>query len=468
MSSTQHSQRRLNELQTHYDLLSEKISTLRKADAIETDPAGKFKLKEQTKQAEAERDEIQKQMEALEKITSKLDFARVSVGIREQIQDYSLFIEEKTRGFVGRQFVFEAVDQFVQANPRGYFFIRGDPGIGKSALAAQMVKTNGYAHHFNIRAEGINKANNFLKNICAQLIATYDLAYTDLPPEATQDAAFLTKLFGQVSDKLGLGEKAIIVVDALDEVDTETLVPGVNPLYLPLILPPGIYVVVTIRKKAEEKNNKLKLRIECEQNTLYIEHDSAGNIADIRQYVEQAVEREGIQAYITAQGIDNGTFVTHLVEKSQGNFMYLRYVLPEIERGAYKDPELKDIPVGLQNYYDDHWQRMRGQDEDAWFKDKLPVVMALTVVEEPVSIDLIQDFSGVRDRPRIRDVLHQWAQFLHEEESEYEGRLQKHYSVYHASFHEFIASKEEVKDERVSRYEARKKIVDDLAGDLWK
>ncbi len=277
----------------------------------------------------------------------------------------------------------------------------------------------------------------------------------------TQDAGFLNRLLAEVSDKLGPQGKAIIVVDALDEVDTLGLSSGANALYLPVTLPQGIYVIITTRKIP------IDLRIACEWETLDIEHDSAGNVADIREYVEQAASRPDIQTYIAAQGIDNALFIDYLVEKSEGNFMYLHYVLPEIEHGYYTDLGLEALPAGLQNYYEDHWRRIRGKDEDTWFKYKLPVVMALTVVKEPVSIDLIADFSKVRERARIREILHEWAQFLHEEQVPYEGDLQKRYHVYHASFHDFIARKEVVVDERVSRKEAHKKIAEVLWSELF-
>jgi hypothetical protein len=388
-------------------------------------------------------------------------FAGASINIREQIRDYTRFIQEKTHDFVGRRFVFDAITRFTDTHPRGYYFIRGDPGIGKSALAAQLVKTDGYIHHFNIQSEGINKTDTFLRNICAQLIVVYQLDHTFLPPETTQDAGFLNRLLGEVSDKLGPREKAIIVIDALDEVDTLGLAPRANTLYLPVTLPQGIYVIITTRKVP------IDLRIDSEQGTLDIEHDSVGNISDIHEYVKRAVNRPGIQAYISSQGIDNELFIDHLVEKSEGNFMYLHYVLPEIEHGYYTDLGLEALPAGLQNYYEDHWRRMRGKDEEAWFKYKLPVIMALTVVKEPVSIDLIADFSKVPERARIREVLHEWGQFLHEEQVPYEGDLQKRYHVYHASFHDFIAKKEVVEDERVSRKEAHKIIADVLWTELF-
>src|SRR5712692_9048607 len=61
-------------------------------------------------------------------------FAEASISLREQIRDYTRFINEKTHDFVGRKFVFDAITHFTETHPRGYFFIRGDPGIGKSAL----------------------------------------------------------------------------------------------------------------------------------------------------------------------------------------------------------------------------------------------------------------------------------------------------------------------------------------------
>ncbi|MGH2498011.1 MAG: hypothetical protein ACRDIV_25195, partial [Ktedonobacteraceae bacterium] len=388
-------------------------------------------------------------------------FAGSSLSLREEIRDYTRFIEEKTHDFVGREFVFDAVNHFTDTHSRGYFFIRGDPGVGKTALAAQMVRVNGYVHHFNIRSDGINTAELFLRNICAQLIVVYQLNYTSLPDEATQDGRFLSQLLEEVSGKLEVGEKAIIVIDALDQVDTSRSSLTSNPLYLPLTLPQGMYIIVTMRKVP------LELRLECEHATLDIEHDAEANIADIHNYVENTAAQPGIQAYIATQGIDIKSFTELLVQKSEGNFMYLRYLLPEIEHGSFKDLSLGMLPTGLSNYYEDQWRRIRGRDEEDWFKYKLPIIMALTVVKEPISIDLIADFSGVRERMRIREVLYEWAPFLHEEQVIFEGSLQRRYHIYHASFQDFIAQKEEVEDERVSLRQAHKKIADRLWEELF-
>jgi len=379
---------------------------------------------------------------------------RATAELARHLIDTSSYIAEKTAGFVGRRWIFAAVEQFTREAPRGYFLLRGDPGIGKTTFLAEMVRRDGNPHHFNLRAAGIQRADLFLSNLCAQLIVRYGLDFLALPPEATQDGRFLGALLARVAGKLSPGEKAVLVVDALDETDASTLTPGANVLYLPVHLPAGVYVVATTRR------GPLTLRIDCEQRVLDLEQDSNDNLADVRELVESRLPLPGIRAYLAAQGLDETTFVDELIGKSQGNFMYLRYVLPEIERGVYRDRNFASLPSGLQSYYQDHWQRMRAADEGAWFHYQLPVLVALTVVKEPVSVDLIAAFSGVSDARRIRAVLAAWDGFLYTTRVEEEKR----YRLYHASFHDFIAAKDEVAGEQVSFRDAHGRI----AGVLWK
>jgi hypothetical protein len=383
-----------------------------------------------------------------------------SEGIRQHIRDQSPLVDEKTRDFVGRRFAFEAIQQFVEEMDSGYLIIRGDPGIGKSALVAQLVKIHGYVHHFNVRAEGVNTAALFLQNICAQLIARYRLNVASIPPEAAQDSGFLTQLLVMISRQLQAEQRLVVVVDALDEVDREAQRDGTNILMLPRNLPAKVYVVATSRKETTSLQTTCAIRI------LDIEQDNEGNTSDIREYLQHAVDRPGVQTYIAAQHLDASRFVESLTEKCQGNFMYLHYVLPEIARGRYQTREFDQLPVGLMAYYEDHWRAMKGKDEADWFAYRLPVLMALTVVKEAVSLELISAFCGVSERPKIRSVLQDWREFLSEENVEVSGEWQKRYRMYHASFHDFIASKEQVQDERVNRMQAHKRIADRIWNDL--
>jgi hypothetical protein len=383
-------------------------------------------------------------------------FSSATTEIVNQIQDFTWYIQEKTTNFVGRQFVFDKAAEFMEKYPRGYFIIRGDPGIGKTALLARYVKKEGSIHHFNIRSLGINRTDSFLRNVCAQIIATYHLDYASVPEEAIQDAGFLMHLLNEVSMRLNPGAKVVILIDALDEVDGSRT-PSTNPLCLPTILPKGVYILATSRKM------DLSFRIECEHETIVIEQNNQQNLNDVKEFISKQSNQSGIQEYLSAQNMKPEAFIEFLTDRSQGNFMYLRYVLPEIERGVYNDLTLHDLPEGLMNYYESHWQRMKGENENAWFGYKLPVIVALTAVKAPVSIDLIAEFSKIQERSRIRSVLRDWQQFLYEEQVQYEDRLQKRYRLYHASFHDFVASKEDVVDEQVDL----KAVHAQIAGKLW-
>src|SRR3989442_6306927 len=51
--------------------------------------------------------------------------------VSRHIISFDTLIADKTEGFVGRQFVFDALNAFLAKEQSGYFVIRGEPGIGK-------------------------------------------------------------------------------------------------------------------------------------------------------------------------------------------------------------------------------------------------------------------------------------------------------------------------------------------------
>lgn len=388
-------------------------------------------------------------------------FARAPGSVRADVRDFSGLIAEKTQGFVGRRFVFEAIDEFIESRGCGYFVIRGDPGIGKSAIMAELVKRGGYVHHFNVRAEGISRSDSFLRSVCAQLIAKYGLPYEVLPTDATTDSGFFKSLLEDIALSLPNGDRLVIVVDALDEVDITSAAAGANVLYLPLVVPERVYLILSMRRV------ELPLRVECERATFDLDAASAANQADVAEFLHRRVAGPELSNYVTAHELNEATFVEEMLRRSEGSFIYLRHVLVEMERGKYSDVGIEHLPTGLISYYEDHWRTMRGMNEEAWFAYRLPVLVALTVAEKPVSADLIARFASVDSLARVRSVLRDWAQFLHEAHVEMDRRAGTVYSIYHSSYSEFVAAKEEVADERINLQDARDSIADPLWNELF-
>ena len=65
-------------------------------------------------------------------------------------QEFEAIINEKSFNFVGREFVFSAINNFINQYDNGYFTIVGEPGSGKSAIVAKYVKENKGVVYYNV------------------------------------------------------------------------------------------------------------------------------------------------------------------------------------------------------------------------------------------------------------------------------------------------------------------------------
>ncbi|MEG4205788.1 ATP-binding protein [Microcoleus sp. Pol7_A1] len=341
-------------------------------------------------------------------------------------------IADRTQDFTGRQFVFAAIAEFLQNNRKGYFVLEADPGVGKSSIMAKLVlllKRRCVAH-FNSQSQGIVRTEQFLENACTQLIRGYQLNYPQLPENATRDGNFLSRLLGEVSAKLG-GKKLIVVVDALDEVDSSLQGRGSNVLYLPDALPDNVYFIVSKRPESLPLPN---------HQVFDLMQYSAESLADVKLYIDKRTSNSAsIQSWINRQNLQREQFVAAVAEKSQNNFMYLRYVLNDIDSGKYSDVNLQDLPRELEGYYDKHWMQMMGREDDPLLEMRVKIIYVLSKAREAVSRGWIAKSVGETDF-KVQQVLKKWESFLRQQQVDGEIR----YSIYHNSFRDFLAKNETV------------------------
>jgi len=365
-------------------------------------------------------------------------------------------IADKARDFVGRDYVFQAMDRFFSSQPNGYLTVEGDPGMGKSAILAEYVRRTGCIAHFNVRAHGIQRADQFLESICAQLVVDCGLSYATLPPEATRDGAFLSTLLEQASAQLSPGERLVIAVDALDEVEWGDR--RANILYLPTVLPKGVYLLLTRRRV------DLPFRIDAPQDVVDLMEHPTENRADVELYLRRRMADPSIRAWVEKKGMTVQEGVRYLADRSESNFMYLRHVLPEIEKGTYDDAAL---PAGLEEYYWDHWRRM-GMDVKPLPRTKLRIIYVICELPLPGSADRIARYATDErlsvDELDVIEVLDEWSEFLHEQSFPDGPR----HSIYHASFHDFLRSQRTVQASKVDMDRLRgsmgRNLLDRLTG----
>jgi hypothetical protein len=313
----------------------------------------------------------------------------------------------------------------------GYFIIKGEPGIGKTALLSQWIKKSGCRiYHFNSILEGINQPHHFWANICARLIVEYQLPYDDLPEGFDRDDTFFYKVLCQAGQRLHSDQRLVIAIDALDEIDTINYPSQSNILFLPPVLPKGVFVLATSRPLHD-------LKVQADSIHYFdFERHLSENLADIEEYVKEWVKRDGIQKWMAGQKLSADKFVKNMVQKSTGNFMYLRYVLPAIECGDFKDDTIDSMPEGLRAYYRRHWNKMRSQFQDSFDRIHKLIICMFAAVAEPVPIQQISLWTEI-EYDSILKVIQNWREFLHEEL----GQDNEHcFCVYHASFLEYLQS----------------------------
>ncbi|MEG3932127.1 MULTISPECIES: ATP-binding protein [unclassified Microcoleus] len=368
--------------------------------------------------------------------------ALIAAEMDDWRRQFRSLIDIKTEGFVGRKYVFDKIEDFLSNKPNGYFTIEGDPGLGKSTILAEYVRRHECVAHFNDRLGRINCTSQFLESVCTQLIAKYRLPYSELPPDANQNKAFLEKLLSEVSEQLKPGERLVIVVDALDEVDLESQDKSANILYLPRYLPKNVYFVISRRRGVD-----ILFVVDTPKYLfdLMAKEYADRSLQDVQTYIRQHVnEHERLRQWIQANSLTVEDFITQLADKSENNFMYLRCVLVEIEDGIYQDGSIESLPQGLENYYKDHW-RLMGMTTDPPPIAKFRIVYILSETSELIpDKDIVQiiKYTGEQEAEfNVQYVLKGWKQFLHSPIM----YGQTFYRFYHHSYRRFIENREDVK-----------------------
>ena len=364
-------------------------------------------------------------------------------ALRIRLRDQTSVIAGHVSEFTGRDGILSTVQDVIKDSGSAYCHVLAHPGVGKTALMAKLIAGGDYVHHFNVRTAGVVKAEQFLGNVCARLTGKYQATLAP-PHDAFSNGEYLANLLGEIARRAT--EKIVIVVDAMDERDSSDELPGVNPLFLPEDLPRGVVVVLASRPEQETRPvaewRPVKLRAGCEQAVIAIDHLGDDNMRDIRAYLGKWTDRPGITEYMGRFGYDAERFVEEIARHSEGNFMYLHHVLPAIARGELKDRELAELPLGLIQYYAKHLELMRAENDELWYKYRLPVIKAFVQVDVdygPLTIAEIAALSEIGNEAIVKDTLLRWSAFVVAQRVPGEdGTAELAYRVYHSRFAEFL------------------------------
>lgn len=348
------------------------------------------------------------------------------------IEPGSVFERADLDHFVGREWLIAEVDAFLRDHDRGYFILEAEAGLGKTTFLAWLIKQRRYIHHFTELTPGLDGMERGLNNLAAQLVLTYHLkahkAEWGLPGFATRPD-FLHRLLKLAAEQRQEGEKVVVVVDALDEAG---MLPGQNVLGLPKVLPEGVYIIVSQRPVPVTVQADTATTPRC---IFQLAAGSAENQNDMRRFLKGAATWPGIDRALRERSYTTEQFTATLLDKCRGVWIYLHFMIHEIERRERSPLDLDALPDGMTQYYARYWRCWR--DTDKWYQTYLPLLTTMAAVQEAVTVEELVGWASVT---MCKEELHsllseQWRPFI----APVCHAGQTRYRFYHKTLQEFFA-----------------------------
>ena len=284
-----------------------------------------------------------------------------------------------------REWVFQQVLNWFNdvTSKNRVFVITGLAGMGKSLIAAAICKRFaehvGASHFFQYNNDQYNNPKFFLQSLAWHLckaLPTYNKALVEKLSgkqgkslnDKNIQGLFSTLFKEPLCDTEDPGKHIMVVLDAVDESEYNGRQDFANLIAHHLHkLPSYIRFVITTRPVQNLLNTFVKL------NPLYITPDDERNLSDLKLVLSKK-----IQSPVSLDFIDT------LATKSQGLMLYA-FFLTEIHQGDYSMFEIDSLPKGIEDYYENYFQRLECEfktslqiSDDAF----LSILSALAIAKE--------------------------------------------------------------------------------------
>jgi WD40 repeat protein len=409
----------------------------------------------------------------------------------ETVFDFSSHVAERTRDFTGRTWVFRALDDWLaDATQARFFLLTGNPGSGKTAIAARLyqfaqghvAQPPGLAHltpgflsavHFCSARDGRwIDPRTFSQSMAWQLskIPTYAQALKDVGDKTISIAAqqnvgtvydgavvaavvinqlVLSGLNAQeafnrtVLDPLhsiyrgGFTKHITLLVDALDEsLSHEGDVTILDLLSRLDDLPAQVRFIITSRHEARVENAFL----EASGLFLSAPEYTGFNQDDISGYVDWRLRHgEGLAEPVAQLSPQQQMNVTNtIVRKAEGNFLYVSFLLDALTKGQQTLDNLEGLPAGLDGLYYRSLERVIGLGHKQWSQDYAPLIGVLAVAQESLTPAQLQAFTG-QSEGTVWQCLDGLQQFIQEvRPTNVHDTGQEQYRLYHQSVIDFF------------------------------
>lgn len=421
----------------------------------------------------------------------------------------SPYVEERTRHFTGRQWVFEALGTWLDSDPAArVFLLTGGPGTGKTALAARIAQMSlgeadaahpalakaslAHFHFCQAGAEHTLSPVTFVQSLSQALANRYLAFRAALAKTASRQIVINTvQTFGtleagsqaigaqighinieirgtdarpmfdeavrrplqELAASVPAGERIVILVDSLDEALTFNAENNiVQLLRLADDFPPQVRFLLTCRSNSDRVCDLVG------QSRLDLIADAPPSLDEVAPYVIarlQAMPEPG-----------RSVAASRVSAKSEGNFLYAHHVVNDLlARGnghGITDADTLDLPDALEGVYRTFLERELASNRTRWNDVYRPILGPIAVARGDglTKAQLL----GITDlaEDTATDVLGVCAQYLVGGDAE-----GTRYRIYHQSFREFLLADERFSVVPSERHAAIARYFQERYGASW-
>jgi WD40 repeat protein/serine/threonine protein kinase len=344
--------------------------------------------------------------------------------------DFTPLLVEKLRGFTGREWLFQEIEEWRAQGCTPVLLLVGEPGVGKSAIIAALVHRNPGGHvlaYHCCRSDtpATLEPGGFVRGLAAMFSSSLGeyaavlegpniarfLQRCDTDPVSAFEAAILGPLHNIRQPEAG---RCYMLIDSLDEALTRIRRPTIVDVISTRLdrLPPWLRIIATTRSDPSVLGQLRSLRAQI------LSAQDPRNQDDVRRFIQSRLAEPILHAKAKVSGKIPEAIANDLLNSSAGNFLFVTAALDAIENGQLSFDQIENLPPGLSSLYEVFFHRLF-RDAGVNFAVSRQVLETVATALEPLTREQIATVTGLDAAEELPRILSRLASFVPASECRY-------------------------------------------------